>query len=194
MPGSFTSLLLPGTGIINLCRVPASYSEKNNSEKMWQTEVSSRVVWLCLCLPLVTSGSRLRGPDLGQQRASLRLAVLWSSLLPSPACHLCFQLHPPFNLFANKTSIVKRCGKSNYSNKMASHSSSAYSPSSLSSPRKVAARRAHLSPTRASSVCTLNSASRLPPDSLPSLQPGSFPEAWLYHRTSEGGWLLLTSG
>ena len=108
MPGSFTSLLLPGTGIIKPCRVPASYSEMNNSEKMWQTEMSSRVVWLCPVLPLVTRARAYRSQTWSSELV-FDLPILWSPLLPSPVRLLCFQLQSSSNLFANKKFIVKRC-------------------------------------------------------------------------------------
>ena len=110
-------------------------------------------------------------PRDGVRPADCRTCPTLRNLFPTSPSSFC-----PISPFFSEP-IVKRSRKLNYSNTMSSHSLSAYPSSSLSSPRKVAARRAHLSPTRASLVRTLNSASRPPPDSLPSLQPGSFPEA-----------------
>ena len=86
---------------------PAQWNEQQWNK--WQTDSSSRVVWQCLVLPLVTRARAYRNQAWCSELV-YDFPISWSPLLPSPVRLLCSHLQLPFNLFANENSIAKqRC-------------------------------------------------------------------------------------
>ena len=166
----------------------------NNSETKWQTDSSSRVVWQCPVLPLVTRARAYRSQT-WSSKLVYDLPILWSPLLPSLVRLLCSHLQLSSNLFANKNSIAKqRChSKEKQKTQLLEHN---VQPQSLAIlllfallSAQGAARQVRL-PPMGPLRCVLST--RLP--AFPRHSPGSLPEAGFYHRTSEGTWRLLTSG